>query len=123
MKNTIAVLIVTLCVCVTMSSASAKYAREDSPFSGNRSDMGSYYDTNPLIMDDFEELLVHAVVEENPPTEQGLRNEWERQTGWHRKEDIYQSQQNKDQSLEDFEDLYVCAVVEDNPPLHDEWEK
>eukprot|EP00579_Thalassiosira_antarctica_P021357 CAMPEP_0201953258 /NCGR_PEP_ID=MMETSP0904-20121228/1685_1 /ASSEMBLY_ACC=CAM_ASM_000553 /TAXON_ID=420261 /ORGANISM="Thalassiosira antarctica, Strain CCMP982" /LENGTH=105 /DNA_ID=CAMNT_0048497083 /DNA_START=85 /DNA_END=399 /DNA_ORIENTATION=- len=104
MKNTIAVLLVTLCMCVTMSSASVKYGREDLPSSSNRSDVGSYHVTDPQIMDDFEASLVHAVVEENPPTEQGLRDEWEKQTGWYRKEDIYQSRQNKDQSLNDFED-------------------
>jgi len=25
----------------------------------------------------------------NPPDEQGIREEWQKQTGWHRKEDIY----------------------------------
>ena len=25
----------------------------------------------------------------NPPNEQGIREEWKKQTGWHRKEDIY----------------------------------
>mmetsp|Transcript_13609 Transcript_13609/g.29606 ORF Transcript_13609/g.29606 Transcript_13609/m.29606 type:complete len:131 (-) Transcript_13609:2185-2577(-) len=39
--------------------------------------------------DDFEESLVRAVIEEDPPDEQGIRDEWVKQTGWHRKEDIF----------------------------------
>mmetsp|Transcript_27769 Transcript_27769/g.50139 ORF Transcript_27769/g.50139 Transcript_27769/m.50139 type:complete len:133 (+) Transcript_27769:53-451(+) len=48
--------------------------------------------------DDFEESLVRAVIEENPPEEQGLREEWKEQAGWHRKEDVYlRRRQNKNQ--------------------------
>lgn len=34
--------------------------------------------------------LVQQVLAENPPEERGERDEWERQVGWHRKEDIHQ---------------------------------
>lgn len=32
--------------------------------------------------------LVQEVVDENPPEEQGVREEWRGQVGWHRKENI-----------------------------------
>lgn len=34
-------------------------------------------------------------VRRNPPEEQGFREEWKKQTGWHRKEDIYLRGGNK----------------------------
>jgi hypothetical protein len=39
--------------------------------------------------DDFEESLVHAVISENPPQEQGIRSEWEEHIGWNRKEYVH----------------------------------
>jgi|EP00970_Alexandrium_tamarense_P008678 hypothetical protein len=38
--------------------------------------------------DDFEESIVRAVIEENPPEEQGLREEWNEHIGWHQKENV-----------------------------------
>mmetsp|Transcript_14402 Transcript_14402/g.30704 ORF Transcript_14402/g.30704 Transcript_14402/m.30704 type:complete len:187 (+) Transcript_14402:116-676(+) len=38
---------------------------------------------------DFEESLVQAVLEENPPEERGIRDEWKEHVGWHRKENIF----------------------------------
>ena len=39
--------------------------------------------------DDFEESLVHEVLEENPPQEQGIRTEWRQRVGWHQKEYVH----------------------------------
>jgi hypothetical protein len=36
------------------------------------------------------------VVKENPPKEQGIRSEWEDRVGWHRKEDIYNTQHDNE---------------------------
>mmetsp|Transcript_15557 Transcript_15557/g.32868 ORF Transcript_15557/g.32868 Transcript_15557/m.32868 type:complete len:133 (+) Transcript_15557:120-518(+) len=56
--------------------------------------------------DDFEESLVRAVIEENPPEEQGFREEWNEHTGWHRKEDIYlrRRQDKHHHNLQQLED-------------------
>ena len=32
--------------------------------------------------------LVQEVIEQNPPEEQGIRDEWDGHVGWHRKEDV-----------------------------------
>jgi hypothetical protein len=40
------------------------------------------------INDDDAEALVREVLAENPPEEQGVRDEWNHQVGWHRKENI-----------------------------------
>ncbi len=42
-----------------------------------------------MAQDDFEESLVQAVLEENPPEERGIREEWKDHVGWHRKENIF----------------------------------
>ena len=39
--------------------------------------------------EDFEESLVHEVIEENPPQEQGIRAEWKDHVGWHQKEYVH----------------------------------
>lgn len=40
-------------------------------------------------VDDFDEdSLVQEIIRENPPIEQGLRDEWKSRTGWNRREDI-----------------------------------
>lgn len=33
--------------------------------------------------------LVKEVLDENPPEERGVRDEWDHQVGWHRKENIH----------------------------------
>lgn len=38
---------------------------------------------------DDTEALIREVLAENPPEERGVREEWSRQVGWHRKENIY----------------------------------
>jgi len=42
-----------------------------------------------LKHDDFEELLVREVIEENPPEDVGIRPEWRYHSGWHRKEYVH----------------------------------
>jgi hypothetical protein len=37
---------------------------------------------------DDEEKLIREVIEENPVEDVGVREEWTRKEGWHRKEDI-----------------------------------
>jgi len=39
-------------------------------------------------IDDDEEQLVRQVLAENPVEERGVRDEWQQQVGWHRKEDV-----------------------------------
>jgi hypothetical protein len=46
-------------------------------------------DVQSLKQDDFEETLVHEVIQENPVEEQGIRPEWQARAGWHRKEYVH----------------------------------
>jgi hypothetical protein len=39
-------------------------------------------------IDDDAEALVREVLAENPPEDRGVRDEWDHQVGWHRKENI-----------------------------------
>lgn len=46
--------------------------------------------------DDGIDELVREAIQENPPEEQGIRPEWEEQVGWHRKEDMYSTQDSNE---------------------------
>lgn len=46
-------------------------------------------DVQSLKQDDFEETLVHEVIQENPVEEQGIRPEWQARAGWHQKEYVH----------------------------------
>jgi hypothetical protein len=45
---------------------------------------------NPIMIESQDDgiALLKEVLEENPPEERGVRDEWTNQVGWHRKEDI-----------------------------------
>jgi hypothetical protein len=45
---------------------------------------------NPIMIESQDDgiALVKEVLEDNPPEERGVRDEWKHQVGWHRKEDI-----------------------------------
>jgi hypothetical protein len=45
-------------------------------------------------MDDDAEALVREVLAENPPEDRGVRDEWDHQVGWHRKENIVSNNNN-----------------------------
>ena len=47
-------------------------------------------------VDDGIDELVREVIQENPPEERGVRPEWKEQVGWHRKEDMYSTQDNNE---------------------------
>ena len=41
------------------------------------------------VADDDGAALVKEVLEENPPVTRGVREEWRRHSGWHRREDVH----------------------------------
>jgi hypothetical protein len=45
-------------------------------------------------MDDDAEALVREVLAENPPEDRGVRDEWNHQVGWHRKENMIVNNNN-----------------------------
>ena len=67
----------------------------------------------PSNQDDFEESLVHEVIEENPPEEPGVRSEWGDHAGWHRKEYVHLRRAG-DRRRNDVNDAkpYVINLVE-----------
>lgn len=57
---------------------------------------------------DDAEALVKEVLAENPPEDRGVREEWNHQVGWHRKENIYGGLRGKN-----------AARSAENTKLHD----
>lgn len=51
-------------------------------------------------VDDGIDELVREVILENPPEERGVRPEWKEQVGWHRKEDMYSTQDNNERVVD-----------------------
>jgi hypothetical protein len=74
------------------------------------------------INDDDAEALVREVLAENPPEERGVRDEWNHQVGWHRKENIIMVDNKNNNNLRGARDKRSTTtkpslLEEDNPAI------